>query len=52
MKILFCGDMVLSSEFKCSDEFKELCNSHEFRIANLEAPFDVAGKSIKKQAQV
>ena len=48
MKILFCGDMVLSSEFKCSDEFKELCNSHEFRIANLEAPFDVVGKSITK----
>jgi poly-gamma-glutamate synthesis protein (capsule biosynthesis protein) len=40
MKLLFCGDIVINhpSDFKISDEVKNIINIHDIRCCNFEAP--------------
>lgn len=48
MKLLFVGDIVLDRQIAFSDEFLEFARSHDYQIANFEAPIRGNGSPIPK----
>lgn len=43
-KLLFAGDVVLTSAFDFGENFKSLCKDHDLKVFNLEAPFTSANE--------